>query len=82
MKCEVCVELCGLLICDRFGVDSISVEVEVDEHGAAADFAVVIPLGRHFARRGAVDGEGLETGGASDWAMHGGRGIFRFLLLR
>ena len=42
----------------------------MNDHGPAADFAVVVPLGGHLVFGGAGDAEGLEAAGAGDVAIH------------
>ena len=59
-----------LLIRHRLRIDFITIEVEMDDHGSAADFAVVVPLRGRLIWSRAGDGECLETGGAGDVAVH------------
>ena len=60
------------LFAEALGVD-ILWGVEDDEHGTAADLAVVIVFGGHFGIRRDGDFEGLEAGGAGDWGGGHGR---------
>ena len=59
-----------------FGHHLVAVEGKVDEHGAAADLAVVVPFGRDLAGSGARQGKAFEAAGAGDGAVgfgdHGG----------
>lgn len=55
--------------------DFLSVCFEDHDHGAAANFAVVVDFGGHFGDPGKRDTEGLKTGGADDFVdIHVGFG--------
>jgi len=62
----------GGLLAEALGVDGFG--GEDDDHGAAADFAVVIDLGGHFVGRGHGDFEAFEAGWAGDFReLHDGK---------
>lgn len=49
------------------GIDIFPVAFEIDDHGAAADFAVVVHFGGDFVDSGEGNAEALETGWADDF---------------
>jgi len=60
----------GGLFAEAFGPDAFA--GEDDDHGTAADFAVVVDFGGHFVGGWDGDFEGFEAGGAGDFReVHG-----------
>lgn len=44
--------------------------MKVNQHGAAANLAVVVPLHGHLRERGSGNGEGFEAGRTGNFAVH------------